>query len=124
MNALFLYLWRVIPPFLPSGWKFSHKLSAMVGISLGIWFSTALTYLVIIRYGFNSNYTAIQVVAALAMACQLTFGFVAVFKQKRSAPKGKNKVGLGTLLSRGTLSTVTLGDTCHLSKVTPCVNGD
>eukprot|EP00029_Vermamoeba_vermiformis_P004766 TRINITY_DN15389_c0_g1_i1.p1 TRINITY_DN15389_c0_g1~~TRINITY_DN15389_c0_g1_i1.p1 ORF type:complete len:336 (+),score=87.86 TRINITY_DN15389_c0_g1_i1:86-1093(+) len=106
MNALFLYLWRVIPPFLPSGWKFSRKLGSMIGISLGIWFSIALTYLVIMRYGFNSNYTAIQVVAGLAMASQLTFGLIAVFKQKRSAPKGKNKVGLGTLFSRGLLAAV------------------
>ena len=104
MNALFLYLWRVIPPVFPSGWSFKTKLGSMVGISLGIWFSIALTYLVIIRYGFNNNYTALQVVAGLAMAAQLTFGLVAVFKQKRSAPKGKNKVGLGTLLSRGTLA--------------------
>jgi hypothetical protein len=89
----------------------------MVGISLGIWFSTALTYLVIIRYGFNSNYTAIQVVAALAMACQLTFGFVAVFKQKRSAPKGKNKVGLGTLLSRGLLAAVAVFLAVLISKI-------
>ncbi len=101
MNALFLYLWRIIPPYLPSGWRFGVKLGSMIGISLGIWLAIALTYLVIIRYGFDNNYTVIQVVAVLAMVSQLTFGLLAVFKQQRSAPKGKNKVGLGTLLSRG-----------------------
>ncbi len=77
----------------------------MICITLGTWFSVALTFVAIVRYGFNNNILAIQIIGGLAMATQLALGLTAVLKQKRAVAKAKNSVGIGTLLSRGTTLT-------------------
>ena len=40
LNAIFLWLWRVVPPRVPD-WNFGNRLSAITAINLSVWFAGA-----------------------------------------------------------------------------------
>ena len=40
LNAIFLWLWRVVPPKIPE-WNFGKRLTVITSINLGVWFAGA-----------------------------------------------------------------------------------
>ena len=103
VTALFLYCWRVIPPYLPNR-SLPIRLSMMTLASLTIW-GFAATSLVLIM-GLQGLPMAL--VGVVFFVLQVVFGAWACI-QNPPAPKGVKKVGIPVLMARGVLAAAAIG---------------
>ncbi|MBX2798523.1 MAG: hypothetical protein KTR31_12655 [Myxococcales bacterium] len=101
VNACFLYLWRVLPPHLPTG-TLSVTLAWMVGVSLAGWALLSLAATAVVS-GASAVGVPVLALGALALALNLAVGAAACLATV-PAPKGDNPVTLPTLVARGSLA--------------------
>ncbi|MEC7985975.1 MAG: hypothetical protein VX278_12495 [Myxococcota bacterium] len=107
VNALFLFSWRYFPPRLPRV-SLGVRLSCMIGLSLSVWFFAALFFLLLEKIwgGLILSFVMLFIL----------FGFgIWACRNNPPAPKGKNKTGILTLLSRAALAGIAIGISVSLS---------
>jgi hypothetical protein len=106
LNAIFLLMWRIIPPYLPLK-QVRTRLWVMTLITLSIWtlmaVSTVFAMESIIRTGFSG-----RLVGYGATGLILIIGLLACLKNP-PAPKGSQPVNLKILLARGGLAATAIG---------------
>lgn len=97
LNVLFLWLWRVLPPRVPAR-TLGVRLAAVTGLSLLAWGVGAVAMVVLAR----------QVEQTILLGAG---GFIAILSagvagcwHHRPAPRGRRRVGWGTLVARGVLA--------------------
>jgi hypothetical protein len=108
LNAIFLWLWRVVPPYVPK-WTFGKRLAAITSFNLGLWFVGAAISVVVFA---DQDQMLIGVIALLI---GIGFGLWAT-REYVAAPHGKNPVGPLTLLMRGSGATFAIGLAVWLSQ--------
>jgi len=101
LNALFLYLWRIVPPRLPL-WSLRSRLAAMTGIALTTWTAGALVVVVSVqalaRAGLSlPAFGAVTTLVLGAVGLTVTF-------HPQPAPRGWSRASLPALLGRGVLA--------------------
>ena len=102
INAIFLWSWRALPPRLPS-WSLRRRLATMVLLSLGLWLSVAVAAVWLMR-----RWSELALwIGVGATATSLLFGAWACRAQV-PAPRGRNSVSIGQLLSRGLLAAIAI----------------
>jgi hypothetical protein len=115
LNAGFLWLWRTLPPLLPSG-SLRRRLAVMTTLSLSAWFLGA--------WAAVAGLHAIGTLGASAMAVagwSVTgaMGVVGVLacRSNPPAPRGSRPVSVGTLVLRGSLAASAIGVAVILAAV-------
>lgn len=114
LNALFLWLWRAVPPHLPE-LSLGLRLTAMTGIGLAGWAAGALGLV----WGLDelrATGGSMVLVGTLATLAILVTGIAACWSTP-PAPKGSKPVGLVTLLARGLLAAGAIGLSVWLAAV-------
>ncbi|MAA79125.1 MAG: hypothetical protein CL916_07675 [Deltaproteobacteria bacterium] len=107
VNALFLYMWRVLPPRI-SIVNFGYRLTVMIVLSLSVWAFFAFGSIFL-----QSIYSSLWL-SGLIICVQLGLGYWACIHNP-PAPKGGKKVGWGTLAMRGVLAGSAIGVSILLS---------
>lgn len=107
VNALFLYMWRIIPPRIPIV-NFGLRLTTMIASSLSVWAFFAFASILLQR--IHSSLW----LSGLVICTQLALGYWAC-THNPPAPKGGKKVGWGTLALRGVLAGCAIGVSILLS---------
>lgn len=121
LNALFLLLWRAIPPYLPQGNR-TLRLAAMIVLSLGCWALGAVA-LIQIQERLLAQSLGLQGYA-WGLTLAILLGGLWAARDPRPAPKGRRRVGTATLLSRGVFAAVAIGSSIVLSDIAgPLVAG-
>lgn len=105
LNALFLWLWRWLPPRLP-GMSLGRRLGVMTTLSLTAWFVGAAGVTVSLS-AFGDSIPRLAVAAIVATLAIIVVGVIACLGA-RPAPSGKRRVGPATLLARGLLAGVAI----------------
>jgi len=105
INAIFLYVWRVLPPKLSSQHSLYARLLSMSGASLLVWAVCAFAFVTAMQTVHDNQILWVGVVGQLAL---LGFGIWAC-KDGVPAPKGKRPVKALMLLSRGLLAGIAVG---------------
>lgn len=122
LNALFLWLWRIIPQRYQWVNKWSETdesgLLKAVGlmslITLGLWFMCAMIWVLISQQILHS--TAERLASGvISLILIITIGVWAT-RDSYLAPKGNNKVGVSTLLSRGLCAALAVSIAVLISK--------
>ncbi len=101
LNALFLLLWRELPPRLPVQ-DLKAKLAALTAASLLVW-AAAGAGLVFAQSALREVGVP-PLASGLALAAVLLGVGLAATRDSHPAPKGTKSVGPGTLLARGVLA--------------------
>ena len=109
LNAIFLWLWRVIPPKVPN-WTFGKRLATITSINLGVWFAGAAFSVTV----FSEQASMTIGLAALLMG--LIFGLW-ISLEHRPAPRGQNRVSSLTLAMRGVAAATAIGAAVWLSQL-------
>lgn len=123
LNALFLWLWRVVPPRLPAGQTLGVRLLWMTGISLGAWCVAALLLVLGLDLVDARSATAAgwgvrpAVLLGVGTFALLVLIGIAATWRPRSAPRGGRRVGLVTLLARGALAAAAIAAAVFLKDV-------
>jgi hypothetical protein len=122
LNALFLWLWRIIPQRYQWVNKWSETdesgLFKAVGlmslITLGLWSICAMIWVLISQHILHS--TAERLASGvISLILIITIGVWAT-RDSYLAPKGNNKVGVSTLLSRGLCAALAVSIAVLISK--------
>ncbi len=108
LNSFFLWLWRFTPTIIPD-WNFPTRLSIITSINLAFWFLGAAIAVTI----FSDEDPIL--VGCFALALGLIFGRWAT-RGFNPAPRGKNKVSLLILSSRGIAAATAIGVAVWLSQ--------
>ena len=108
LNSFFLWLWRVIPPIIPE-WNFSIRLTIITLINLSFWFAGAIISVILF------SELSPMLVGGVALVIGLLFGRLAT-RRYCPAPRGKNKVGITILSSRGIAAAIAIGVAVWLSQ--------
>ncbi|MCO4772843.1 MAG: hypothetical protein KDA24_22615 [Deltaproteobacteria bacterium] len=114
LNAGFLWLWRAVPPRLPS-LPLGPRLAGMTVVSMGAWFAGALG-LVMTLSALDGSTMGLRLAGWGATAAIVVVGAVACLRSV-PAPKGSRPVGLGTLLARGLLAGLAIATAVWISRV-------
>lgn len=114
LNAGFLLLWRLLPPRLPD-WGLGKRLSAMVFISLAMWFAAAV--LAVLGMGWVRSRVDSLHYAGVAFTLGIVICGVLSCIKSPPAPRGKRKVGVAALLSRGILAAGAIAGAIWLASV-------
>ena len=109
LNAIFLWLWRVIPPKVPN-WAFGKRLATITSINLGVWFAGAAFSVTV----FSKQASMTIGLGALLMG--LIFGLWTSLEH-RPAPRGQNRVSSLTLAMRGVAAATAIGAAVWLSQL-------
>lgn len=114
LNALFLYLWRVVPARLPP-WPLGRRLAAMTALSLGAWLVAAAAVVLVLGWlrGAHIPLAPVGIGVALTMAALGAWSC----RDAPPAPRGHNRVGVLTLLARGILAGAAIAGAVWLSSV-------
>ena len=109
LNAIFLWLWRVVPPRIPE-WNFSQRLATITSINLGVWFAGAALSVTLFskQVSMQIGFGALLIGVALGLWISL---------EHREAPRGKNSVGPLTLALRGIAAATAIGVAVWLSQL-------
>lgn len=107
LNALFLYLWRLVPPRLPPRWSLRARLAAMTALSLLSW-ALAATVVVLGVRRLAGVGLSLPLFGALTTVALAALG-LAASARPRPAPRGRNRVGPLTLVARGALAAAAVG---------------
>lgn len=106
VNALFLLLWRVVPPVIPQ-WALTMRLTIISLVTLAAWSLLATlgikSYELVIGRGIESFHLSLA-----WLLVGLLVGFVATYEHQ-PAPKGERRVGALTLLARGIAAAASIG---------------
>ncbi len=106
LNALFLYLWRVLPPRLP-GRSLGVQLGLMTGIGLTLW-GLAAAGMVVGVDAYRARSGDMRALGGLLTATILVVGVAATWRA-HPAPAGRRPVGAVTLVARGLLAAAAIG---------------
>jgi len=111
-SCLFLYLWRVIPPYIPKSWPFKLKLTLMIIFTESAWILLACGFIFGLRGARSSISTPVLSITVwlgmlflLAIFC---FGLILVCWYPTPSPVGKKHVPLSSLTLRGILSFIVI----------------
>ena len=115
IDALFLYLWRVLPAKLPPRWALGVRLAVMTGASLCVW-GVAAVCVVLATGGLRDSGFALVWVGVGTTALIAIVGVLACWRP-HPAPKGKRRVGPLTLVARGSLAATAIGVAVWLASV-------
>jgi hypothetical protein len=107
LNALFLYLWRLVPPRLPQRWSLRARLAAMTALSLLSW-ALAATVVVLGVRRLAGVGLSLPLFGALTTVALAALG-LAASARPIPAPRGRNRVGPLTLVARGALAAAAVG---------------
>ncbi len=113
LNAGFLWLWRVVPPYL-SGVSVRARLTQMTALALTLWALGAVT--AVYLQGQISDIASLQSVALALTAFMATVGWLAT-RTVRAAPKGSRAVSVGTLATRGLFASAAIACSIWLATV-------
>jgi len=121
LNACFLWLWRALPPRLPST-KRSTRLTLMVVFSLSCWVLGAIG---LVTFQGQLLERAIGLAGyAWGLTLAILVGGLWAARDPRPAPKGRRKVGPVALLSRGVFAAAAIGTSIALADIAgPLVAG-
>jgi len=114
LNALFLWLWRAVPPRLPA-LALKPRLALMTAVSLTAWFVGAAG----VTAGLGALGDSLATLRWAALGCTaaiLVIGALACLRT-RPAPKGSRRVGPTALLARGLLAGVAIATAVWVSDV-------
>lgn len=106
LNALFLYLWRRVPPHLPAV-SLVGRLGLMTALSLAAWLAGALLILFGLQHLEQAGISP-HLIGLIATLVNAVAG-VAACARAYPAPRGRNPVRLGALAARGVLAAVAVG---------------
>ena len=112
LNALFLWLWRVLPPRLQKG-SLVLRLAQMSIVSLALWLLAAVG-LVWLTRSFRASGTSVFWTGALALLLSVVVGVWACWDRPPS-PRGSKQIGPLIHLARGLLAGVAVGTAVWLS---------
>lgn len=114
LNALFLWLWRVLPSRLP-GTTLPARLALMTAGSLSAWLVVAVGFV----WGLGRLDGGLSVVRAIGFASTAAIVLVGGIACVRTTatPRGGRRVSLGTLVARGLLAGVAVGFAVWLTRV-------
>ena len=101
LNAIFLWLWRAVPPLIPN-WTFGKRLATITTANLSVWFIGAA-----ISVSLFSD-EAPMTVGLAALLVGLILGLW-ITLEHRHAPRGQNRVGPVTLAMRGVAAATAIG---------------
>lgn len=114
VNALFLWLWRAVPPRLPA-WGLGRLLPVMTTIALLAWAGGAAAVVWVLEGARDAGMSMVPVGIA-AMATGVVIG-VAACLVDMPAPVGSRRVGPLVLLARGVMAAVAIGISVWLAHV-------
>lgn len=100
-NAVFLWLWRVVPPRLPAG-SLGLRLALMSTVSVSAWFGLAAIDLVLVAAARTRGVDPAWIGGAAWVATVGT-GVAACWRPLPS-PRGHHRVNVATLAARGALA--------------------
>ncbi|MBR18492.1 MAG: hypothetical protein CMA87_06020 [Euryarchaeota archaeon] len=109
LNAIFLWLWRVVPPRIPP-WTFGKRLTVITTINLSVWFAGAAISVTL----FSEQASMTVGLAALIIGVLLGLW---ISLDHKPAPRGKNRVGPFTLACRGIAAATAIGLAVWLSQL-------
>ena len=109
LNAIFLWLWRVVPPRIPS-WDFGKRLTIITTINLSMWFAGAAISVTL----FPEQKS--MLVGLIALIIGVLLGLWISLDHK-PAPRGKNRVGPLMLACRGIAAATAIGLAVWLSQL-------
>ena len=109
LNAIFLWLWRVVPPRMPP-WNFGKRLMVITTINLSVWFAGAAISVTL----FSQQSSMAVGLAALIIGVLLGLW---ISLEHKPAPRGKNRVGPFTLACRGIAAATAIGLAVWLSQL-------
>jgi len=109
LNAIFLWLWRVVPPRTPS-WNSGKRLFFITTINLSVWFAGAAVSVTLFseQASMDVGFTALIIGVLLGLWISL---------DHKPAPRGKNRVSLFTLACRGIAAATAIGLAVWLSQL-------
>ncbi len=114
LNATFLYLWRVVPPFVP-GTRFTVRLTSITIITLSAWAFLAAASItgfgILVKRGVEP-----LTIGWVALACGIILATMACLREVPT-PRGHNPVGPTTLLARGVAASASIGVAVWLASV-------
>ncbi len=108
LNSFFLWLWRLTPTLVPE-WRFSIRLIFITIVNLSFWFVGAIISVML----FSDSDPIL--IGCVALGIGLIFGRWAT-RGFHPAPRGKNKVGMIILVSRGFAAAIAIGVAVWLSQ--------
>ena len=111
INAIFLYVWRILPPKLPGKFSLYSRLLTMSTSSLLIWAICAFAFLQAMDFVASPH---ILWVGIAGQSILIAFGIWAC-KDGIPAPKGTRPVKAIVLLSRGLLAGLAVGFSAWIS---------
>ena len=109
LNAIFLWMWRVVPPCIPS-WSFGKRLAVITTINLSVWFAGAALSVTL----FSEQASMAVGLAALIVGVLLGLW---ISLEHKPSPRGKNRVGPFTLACRGIAAATAIGLAVWLSQL-------
>ena len=109
LNAIFLWLWRVVPPRIPT-WTFGKRLTVITTINLSVWFAGAAISVTL----FSEQASMTVGLGALFIGVLLGLW---ISLDHKPAPRGKNRVGALTLACRGIAAATAIGLAVWLSQL-------
>lgn len=110
LNAIFLWLWRVLPPRLPKLWPLTIQLMMMSLMSLGFWVMGAFCWVTMLRTIIHPYVGGIgALVLIVVLGLWATSG-------DRASPKGRLPVSWLTLISRGIFAGLAVGSSVWLAQ--------
>ena len=101
LNAIFLWLWRVVPPKVPD-WSFGKRLTTITAINLSVWFGGAALSVTLFSEQASMTVGLGALLIGIILGLWITL-------EHRHAPRGHNKVGPLTLAMRGVAAATAIG---------------
>ena len=114
LNAGFLWLWRVIPEYIPE-YNLGFRLTIIASLSLFIWFIAATITILFSNKILNSNYNPL-ILGLVGQIIGILIGLLACLKPI-NAPKGQHEVSAFVLLTRGLAAGFAIGVAVQLAEI-------
>ena len=109
LNAIFLWLWRVVPPRIPL-WDFGKRLTIITTINLSMWFAGAAISVTLFPEQIAMSVGLIALIIGVLLGLWISL-------DHKPAPRGKNRVGPLTLACRGIAAATAIGLAVWLSQL-------
>ena len=109
LNAIFLWLWRVVPPRIPS-WDFGKRLTIITTINLSMWFAGAAISVTLFPEQKSMSVGLIALIIGVLLGLWISL-------DHKPAPRGKNRVGPLMLACRGIAAATAIGFAVWLSQL-------